>query len=306
MIRSRVQSIGGSSKQDVVACDVITSSDREIAMGMHHIALSYQKYGDFPRREDLPSLQYMLATAPRSGSTMLALLMWRTGLLGAPMEYLNFPNSGKIVDRLGNGDIRHYWDEVRRHRSSPNGVFGYKVFIGNYRNTLAVHPELLEAIRADKVIYLRREDKIAQAVSHVRAIQSGAWFADVKNVKPQTYDFERLLRSYHLAQQQDWQWEKIFRMTGVEPLALVYEDVLKDVDGTLDRLCDWLGVTRDPAAALDHIALTKPQSDVVSREWRERFADELTTRERRTRGKSERVPSGAAPASPRADGGQAA
>jgi LPS sulfotransferase NodH len=249
---------------------------------MHHIALSYQEFGDFPRRDAAPALQYMMATSPRSGSTMMALLMWRTGRLGAPMEYLNFPNSGGIVDRLGGGDIRAYWDEVQRRRASPNGVFGYKMFIGNYRNTLSMQPALLDRIHADRVLYLVRRDKVAQAVSHVRAIQSGAWFAGLRR-KGEEYDFERILKSYHFAKRQDWQWEKIFRLTGTDPYRVFYEDFLHAQDDTLEAICDAWGIAPDAtaAAAMAHIKVTKPQRDLVSHEWRQRFAEELESRPRR-------------------------
>lgn len=242
---------------------------------MHHIALSYQAGGDFPRRHAGPELQYILATSPRSGSTYLATLLWRTGLLGAPMEYLNFEFSGGIVERLGGGDIVTYWRELRRRRTSPNGVFGWKVFLANYTKTMTDHPRLLEHIRCHKVIFLRRLDKVAQAVSHLRAVQTGSWFADTMTKAEPEYDFKRLLGFYSHAVLQDQRWEQVFGLTGADVLRLTYENATLDPDGTVREVCGFLGVEFDESAALSQVQLTKPQSDSVNRDWKARFKEDL-------------------------------
>ena len=54
----------------------------------------YEARFDFPHRATAPSRPYLLATVPRSGSTYLSHVLWRTGCLGAPLEYLNFDPSG--------------------------------------------------------------------------------------------------------------------------------------------------------------------------------------------------------------------
>ena len=43
---------------------------------------------DFPEF-DRRAQPYVIAESPRSGSQLLADLLWRTGLMGAPGEYLN-------------------------------------------------------------------------------------------------------------------------------------------------------------------------------------------------------------------------
>lgn len=247
-------------------------------MPPHHIPLSYQAYGDFPRRDCVPALSYMVATSPRSGSTYFCLLLWRSGALGAPMEYLNFRSSGGIAQRLGGDSITAYWEELLRLRTSPNGVFGFKIFVGNYVQTLKVHPDLVPHIGSDKVIFLRREDKIAQAVSHHKAMETGLWFAGFPRHQEVEYDFQKLLRCYRWAKQQDLQWEKLFSLTGAEPLRLTYEDVVSDPVSAIDRVCTYLNVAQDPSMTLEHIALTEPQADSLSREWAERFAAELAER----------------------------
>ena len=248
-------------------------------MSLHHINLSYQAEADFADLGIDPSIQYMLATSPRSGSTMFALHLWQTGLLGAPMEYLNFRNSGDIVERLGRGDTVKYWHEVQRKRMSPNGIFGFKMFIGNYTVTQKHHPELVPYIKGDHVLYLTRSDKIAQAVSHYRASTTGMWFSGIQPTAKVDYSFEKILYWYYLAIRQDREWERVFTMTGTEPIRFIYEDVLHNIDSAMSRVLAALGVQDDPTASLKNIEITTPQAGVTSREWCERFKLELADRD---------------------------
>ena len=67
----------------------------------------YEGSFDFPRRTASPERTYLIATVPRTGSTWFSHLLWQTGCLGAPLEYLNFdpggPPSGSR-DRAGGSD----------------------------------------------------------------------------------------------------------------------------------------------------------------------------------------------------------
>jgi LPS sulfotransferase NodH len=195
------------------------------------------------------------------------------------MEYLNFENSGGIYDRLGgSAGAAAYWKALQSRRTSPNGLFGFKIFISNYKHTLAKHPELVPLIAADEVIFLRRRDKVAQALSHYRAMQSGIWFDGVKGEKRPEYDFEKILRSYRAAKVQDAEWERLFGLTNCKPIRVEYEDLLADADPEVARICDALEVVQEPAARLPFIPLTKPQADGTTHEWYARFVEDYEQR----------------------------
>jgi hypothetical protein len=105
---------------------------------------------------------------------LLGIKLWQTGVCGAPMEYLNFVNrKNDMLIRLGKADAVVYWDELRRRRTSKNGVFAFKAFIGDYSQTLQDYADLLPHIRSDKTIYLTRQDKLQQAVSVRFKAESG-------------------------------------------------------------------------------------------------------------------------------------
>ncbi|HEU4652101.1 MAG TPA: hypothetical protein VFS49_11875, partial [Croceibacterium sp.] len=54
----------------------------------------YEPEFDFPERDGVPERPWLFASVPRSGSTYVSHLLWATGCLGAPLEYLNFEPSG--------------------------------------------------------------------------------------------------------------------------------------------------------------------------------------------------------------------
>src|ERR1700753_662009 len=102
---------------------------------------------DYPPIEGSPRLQLMIASIPRSGSTAFCNDLWNTGVLGAPMEYLNLKWLGQ-QGRWGKeiGDLLEYWRTLQTIRTSPNGVFSYKMFVGNYFSVLKCCPELLPSL----------------------------------------------------------------------------------------------------------------------------------------------------------------
>ena len=151
------------------------------------IETGYEGKFDFPGRQQKPALAYLLASVPRAGSTHFSHLLWRTGCLGAPLEYLNFEGAGPYGFAAAAASLQHeLWRSVLRRRCSPNGVFGLKVFPPQLEALQKSNPELLSNVLATMlprdaprhVIYLRRRDRVAQTVSLARASLSGIWRQD--------------------------------------------------------------------------------------------------------------------------------
>lgn len=62
-------------------------------------------------------------------------------------------------------------------------------------------------------------------------------------------------------------------MTGVQPIRICYEDLLSDSVGVIHALLSEMGL---PAESVDELAIPviERQTDGVSREWRDRFAED--------------------------------
>jgi LPS sulfotransferase NodH len=238
---------------------------------MHNSSLIYTSRFDFPWWNGLPRKQLMIASVPRSGSTAFCVALWRTGLLGAPLEYLNFPLIA--MDPRWSKLLRHerkFWRELRGARTGLNGVFSYKFFVQNYVKIMDEKPKLLSRIAPTHVVYLTRADKLAQAISYSRAIRSGAWFWDHGTGDPCGYDESHIQSCLEAISGQETAWEHVFKITHVQPLRVFYEEFLEAPGSTIQAIIEYVV----PGSRLDHplqLPEFRVQRDSVSDDWKQRF-----------------------------------
>lgn len=245
----------------------------------HFAETMYDSEWDFFTRHEPPERRYVLATMPRAGSTLCSIRLWQTGLLGAPLEYLNFGLASALFERLGYSATETgldatrmggYWRNLQRLRSSPNGVFGCKLFVTNLTRLANRAPDFLPCIRPTHVIYLTRADLLGQAISYSRAQRSRAWFGGAQGACAPEYDFEHVRSCLVSLCGQMAVWENLFRSWGVTPLRVHYEQVCARPRWVVHEVARHLDVVLDAAAKLSMPLLVR-QADRVSDEWRARF-----------------------------------
>lgn len=240
---------------------------------VHVVRRLYSAAFDLPPRREPPGVSYMIATTPRSGSTHFCIQMWRTGVFGAPMEYINLGNVEDMVQRLGGGNVARYWEELQRVRTTPNGVFGYKAFVTNFEQIGKKTPELLPVVASDHVILLTRRDRISQAVSYARAAQTRVWFKGVTTSRAPEYRLREIRQADAFVDVQIQGWERLFKRTRVKPLRIFHEDVIADFPAVAARISETFGVSLDAASAID-IPGIEEQSDGLSAEWKARYVED--------------------------------
>ena len=246
------------------------------------IETGYEGKYDFPTRSEPPSLIYMLAALPRTGSTWFSHLLWQTGCLGAPLEYLNFAPGGPYGFASRSPSQQHWlWRSVLRRRTSSNGVFGMKCFPDDLQNLQETNPELLNEVlgailsgkRPPSVILLRRRDRVAQAISAARAQLSGVYRQEQeeRGGEPRVeYSQTAVEQAERLIEANEAAWQEMFRDLRIEPLELCYEDVLAAPQEAVGQVADHVGVALDTDAAVDVPPIAK-QAEADAREWRERY-----------------------------------
>lgn len=248
-----------------------------------------------------PFQSYIICTTPRSGSTLLCGLLAATGRAGNPDSHFHTPSlDGWLAD----------YDLTRKTFASDHeaaaavfaaavkegeagGVFGLRM----QRPSLAFFMEQAAALfpdaqtDADRIraafgetlyIYLRRRDKLAQAISMVKAEQTGLWHkaadgAELERLAPPgppTYDAGRIGEKVDTLTALDAEWPVWFARERIAPLSLTYEDLSKDPQGALAEVLTALGL--DPALAETVETPTARLSDAISREWADRFRAEQT------------------------------
>jgi LPS sulfotransferase NodH len=233
----------------------------------------YEGRFDFPRRAAGPEIVYMLASVPRTGSTYFSHLLWQTGCLGAPLEYLNFEKTGPYFFASHSPENQmQLWSSLLHRRTSPNGVFGFKMFPGQLQELHRTNPGLLAALRPRRIVYLGRRDRIAHVVSYARANLSGVWREEQESdlKEPPRYSQEALDMAERGIEAQAEFWETTFRERGVEPLRLWYEDVVAEPAQAVRQVADYLGVAIAPGAEVRVPAVLK-QSAAGSEDWATRY-----------------------------------
>jgi trehalose 2-sulfotransferase len=243
------------------------------------IETGYEEKFDFPRRDGPPELFYLLASVPRSGSTYLSHVLWGTGCLGAPLEYLNFEPAGPHgFARHSPAVQRDLWHSILRRRTSPNGVFGLKAFPNQLEALHRENPALVSDIfrmllgrGRGRVVYLARRDRIAHSVSYARASLSGVWRKEQEGPAPQVEYSEEALRGAERAiAGMASAWESMFQDLRIEPLRLWHEDVIADPKQAAARTADYLGVALSAGSEVEVPAIVE-QDKADARRWIARY-----------------------------------
>lgn len=248
---------------------------------LDHIDTGYEGKFDFPARSRAPEVVYLLASVPRAGSTHFSHVLWRTGCLGAPLEYLNFEPAGPYGFAAASPDAqRQLWRSVLRRRCSPNGVFGVKGFPTQFQRLQRTSPELLADVLATilprggerRIVYLRRRDRAAQAVSYARANASGIWRKEQERGDSAALEYseEAIDAAERGIAFQEQMWAQMFGELSIEPLTLWHEDVLEDPQAAAREVAGYLGIAIDPAAAVQVPEIRK-QARGDAAEWIARY-----------------------------------
>lgn len=242
---------------------------------------TYPQY-DFASR-GFPNRSYIVASSYRCGSTYLCRCLWRTGVMGAPWEYLNDDHHQMqfMWTRVGATKLSDYVHKLMSCRTSSNGVFGLKAHFHHFETATqnwTAMVETMQALGPLKFIYVTRDDVVAQAVSMAKAIQTNAWMSFLRPRRmPLFYDFEFINACMEEIERQNEGWRSWFSEHGVEPLRVRYEDLIAGESLIIDRVVRFLGAENDEAEHVD-LPEVEPQSDATNSEWIRRFRAEASRR----------------------------
>jgi trehalose 2-sulfotransferase len=181
------------------------------------------------------------------------------------------------------------------HGSTDNGVFGAKLMWGTLDELVAkltpLYPDLrgrdLDLLTAafgrTRFVYLRRDDVVAQAVSWLRAEQSGAWYVGGRGEipgprepeRPPRYDPDRIRELVRTIEEHNAAWEDWFASAGVRPHRLSYDELAADMSGAVQGILDVLGVQLPDGRAIT--PRHHRQADDLNAQWTTRFRADATT-----------------------------
>ena len=243
---------------------------------------------------------YIICTSPRSGSTLLCKLLAATGVAGNPNSYFHRPSISDWLADLGltpkqSVPERKLLEAIFRAAIAKGtlntGIFGLRL----QRHSFDFFTEKLAVLcpeRSNDVerfdaafgralfVHLTRRDKVAQAVSYVKAQQTGLW-----HVAPDGTELERLSPPQELAYDaseigtrleemtaHDHGWEHWFDASEIDPLRITYEELSEGPVETLRVVLDHLGLEGE--AADDVEPGVARLADNISQDWVARFRSE--------------------------------
>jgi len=247
-----------------------------------------------------PAPSYVICATPRTGSTLLCDLLAGAGVAGQPDSFYRKQSIGDFISLWGldlappyEGEAfeRTYLAAALRDGLAGTDQFGIRImwpslpeidarFTSLFPEARTTPERLAAAFGAPVYIRLSRKDKLAQAISRVRAEQTGLWHrhadgSERERVAPERapeYDAKAVAAGIAEAEMYERNWTDWLEAHDITPVTLFYEDLADRPHATLAALLAALG--HDPSLAKRAEVKTARLTDAINRDWAERFRRE--------------------------------
>jgi LPS sulfotransferase NodH len=225
----------------------------------------------------------------RSGSNLLSDGLRETGRAGRPNQFFLPAFENYFQDRQGLDRAIPFADYVQaivRGTSTSNEVFGFKLmawYLGDFlarlrqtgvfgksdTNDLAL---LQDAFPRLGFIHIARRDKLRQAISKARAVQTGLWKVQPGREEAALAEFDRELidRSLREAEEEERIWQEFFAANNLQPFRVEYEELCANYEATVRAVLQFLQISLPRRKRISQ-PVTKRQSDAISAEWERRY-----------------------------------
>jgi LPS sulfotransferase NodH len=211
---------------------------------------------------------YVVMTYARCGATWLAQLLGSTNCLGRPEDWFNgkgYRRRGVVdypLDRAGQ------LAKVLSVGRSDNGVTGLKLSPSRIDELAGF--DWTGSLAPLRFIHLNRADRVARAVSEVRAEQTGQWRSTTPTEGEPRYDAPAIRLALVRHARDEARTQLYFALNGVTPLELTYEELHADPESVVSRIADFVGIGLTPSP--DHARVTlSVQRDATNEAWRARY-----------------------------------
>ncbi|MEW9922076.1 Stf0 family sulfotransferase [Marimonas sp. MJW-29] len=240
---------------------------------------------------------YVICSNPRSGTTLLCDMLARTGVAGRPDSFFREKSLQEWCDDWGiTGPAdpqdpeftKRYFDAMRKEGRGDTPVFGMRVMGPDLGLACAwldrAHPGQPSApagfdaaFGPTRFVHLSRADKLAEAVSYLRAEQTGFWhqrpdgsaLEHLEPTQPEGFDAAAIhARKLELAGY-DAAWEAWFAAEGITPLRITYEALAENPNGVLALVLAFIG--QDPALASGVAPGVRKLANATSAAWIARY-----------------------------------
>ncbi|CDX34390.1 Stf0 sulfotransferase [Mesorhizobium sp. ORS 3359] len=240
---------------------------------------------------------YIICGTPRTGSTLLCDLLTSTKKTGAPHSFYRRQDIAEWAEEWGlpdrgtmsglDFDVAYLNAAIAAGKGGTD-IFGLRLMRENLDELSAILDRIHPGLPSDKArfekafgrvlyLHLSREDKLAQAVSLIKAEQTGLWHVapdgtEIERVGPPgepRYDFQRIRGEVGELEAYDTAWNMWFAQQHIAPLRIGYERLAGNPAAMLISICVALGV--QPPDTDDIRPGVAKLSDATSLDWMRRY-----------------------------------
>ncbi|HSZ40640.1 MAG TPA: Stf0 family sulfotransferase [Trebonia sp.] len=235
---------------------------------------------------------YLICATPRTGSSLLCGLLDSAGVAGHPESWFRQQGEGEWAARWGiaspaDGSFGYadYFRAAIAAGRTANGVFAARIMWGTMDEVTAhlapLYPDqagsaaglLSAAFGPTRFVYLRRGDVVAQAVSLLRAEQTGVWTETARErQEPEAaprFDFGEVRDLVRQIEEHNSAWENWFAAEGIRPYLVRYEELDADPVSITRGVLGYLGLTLP--AGREITVRHKRLADELNAQWIEEY-----------------------------------
>jgi trehalose 2-sulfotransferase len=233
-----------------------------------------------------------------------------TGLPRRPREYFwglrspevarLLPHDARVEDQVepapgwSRDDYARHLNTSLQEGTTPNGVFGAKLmwsYFGDFMELMRGIPRfaamgdaslLATAFPGLHYVFVSRNDKVRQAVSLWKALQTWVWrrdhgddHAEPNEGPPVVYSYDAIDHLLHQLRRHEDAWRGYFFRIGQTPLSLMYEEIAGDLEGSVCRVLADLALELPERIALNQQRLGR-QSDELSESWVQNYLEDVS------------------------------
>ena len=236
-----------------------------------------------------PRRSFMVCAIARTGSNLLCDGLHATRRAGRGQQYFLPKFETDLAGKYGLDAQRDFAGYVRglvESASFGNRVFSFKImawylrdFVTRLRETGAfgaMNDSDLAVLRTAfprlEFVQILRRNKLQQAISKARAVQTGLWKIQEGNEAHREPEFDagliaRCLGDVHKDEEV---WSEFFTTQKIAPFQVWYEDLCANYETVIRSVLDFLKI-KLPRGAEIKPPRTIRQADAVSNEWEARY-----------------------------------
>jgi LPS sulfotransferase NodH len=237
---------------------------------------------DFAHGTDI-KFKYAICCGHRTGSNLLGEALYKTGHAGDPMEYFNMRFLKEFLLERGTEEMEFhkYVEEIKKRRTSPNGVFGINVKFDQLQFWLKDNwQQAIDLIKDnDYVLFLYRKDRLKQAISNyiARNVDLFNVPSDIDDdtvmdlVKSVPFSTSGITSCLNIATGIEEKWLIFFKNNNIKYDVLAYEDFIDDYEGHIENLLKKFNIPKE-----DRFIPEKPLKKVsnkINEEFRIKYLD---------------------------------